>query len=234
MSRFRMLVCLLALAGLVPAAPSYSQQPPRSVAPPEGNVTVALVDDPGAGADVHTVILRQTGSSGDVILLRRGAASGGQLAVALSMLINAADTGAAPPGPARIVIRGSVSPRNVPEGWLTRSNALLARLRAAPERTLPGVGRGRAETVPVAWLRPVGAPSSAARPSRRRGRQSGDGNQGGPSGTRAVPPPRATATPASLSTNLLLSYPLFSFDAASFHAHSGGNSPSVFPHNAFT
>lgn len=129
-------------------------QPSRGADPAqESPITVMLVDSLG-GADISAVVLRRR-TGGDVVLLRAGEAQADRLALAVTMLVKSAGESSLPmQRDTRIVIRGAPAPRGVPQAWLARGNAVLAQLRASPEREIAGVGRGRAREVMASWLRP--------------------------------------------------------------------------------
>jgi hypothetical protein len=142
-------VCL----ALVLPRPGHAQREQNAAVVREHPITIMLVDSLG-GADISAVLLRRR-TGGDVVVLRAGDAQADRLALAVTMLVKSAGESSLPMlRDSRIVIRGHAAPRGVPHAWLARANAVMAQLRASPEREVAGAGRGRAREVTASWLRP--------------------------------------------------------------------------------
>ncbi|MBB4637481.1 hypothetical protein [Longimicrobium terrae] len=140
------LTALTSLLLVLSASPAEARTGVDLTPPDSAAVTVALVDELDGGSAVTAVIVRRPGS-GDVILLRRSTASGSRLASAIAMLM--LQRTSAPPvtRETRIQIQGAGVPAAWRANWLPRLENLVARLRRADARLIPGIGTVPAENL---------------------------------------------------------------------------------------
>lgn len=149
------LTALTSLLLVLATSPAEARISADLTPPDSAAVTVALVDELDGGSAVTAIIVRRPGS-GDVILLRRSTASGPRLASAIAMLMLQRTSGPPVTRETRIQIQGAAVPPAWRANWLPRFENLVARLRRADARLIPGIG-----TVPAEDLM---MPPAAAKP----------------------------------------------------------------------
>jgi hypothetical protein len=146
-----MLPYFVALVGLVLAVAAGPVEARGTITEPPSSsatVVVALVDELDGGPEVSAVVIRRAAAEPrDVILLRRSEANGARLAPAVAMLMLQRVGEVSVRQDVRTRISGAVVPVSWRADWLPRFESLVARLKRADPRGIPGIGMVPAETL---------------------------------------------------------------------------------------
>lgn len=139
-----------AVAMAVVALPATAQNPDRGARP--GTLVALVATMPDSASRI--IVLRRAGGAGDVILLREADATAADLLTAIAALVRSRATdGGSLPNTLRLRIPASARVRNAPPGLVERMEQALQRIRRAAPADVPGVGRARSGTIPVAGFR---------------------------------------------------------------------------------
>ena len=124
-------------------------------------VTVALVDTLAEAGATAQIVRRAHGHPRDLILIRRSAATGGQLAAAIQMLLLAREVQGDTTHQDLIVrVPSTQAPRSWSTGLTRQTDDAMAKLRTTPPHPLAGVGLA---STTVLHLRPNALAGKAKR-----------------------------------------------------------------------